>query len=666
MSAAPASDPAASSDPAAASDPTATSGPAAASHPAADGTWNPLAGVANPLPLGAIRPRGWLERQLRLQADGLTGRLPEVWPDVGPDSGWLGGDGESWERGPYYLDGLVPLAHVIGDEQLIAQAQPWIDWMLGSQREDGFFGPGVDEDWWPRMVAAKVLIQHAEATGDPRVVPFLLRWHRFQLEHLGERPLAQWAKARGAEDVLTIAWTRAHLPAGQEAEGAWLEELARLVLSQTFDWDTHLIEHVITGQAQVSAHSAHGVNVAMGLKTGAAAQLVDGDPGHRARTEEALAHLQRWHGQAHGWFSGDEWLGGREATAGVETCLVVEMMWTEEVLSRVFGDAVQGDRLESLAFNLLPASCDPRMLAHQYHQQGTQIEVSVAHRDWSFSSDDANMFGLEPHFGCCTANLHQGWPKFAANLWARDPDGGLRAVAYAPCTIDVDADGTPLHLEVVTDYPFRESVRIQVSGGAGAAVPLRLRIPTWCPEPDLVVDGEEIPVSPSVDGHVELRRDWSGESTIELTLPMRARVERRERQAAAVHVGPLVMVATPGETWIEVPGAPGLGEWEVRPRGNWSWALADVEQAASWRIGHGEIPAEPFAAGEALTLEARGSRLSQWVADGASASPPPASPVLEHGPVHGLRLVPYGTARLRVMEFPVIGAWLSDGNEDEF
>jgi hypothetical protein len=643
------------------------SGTTEGGEPRARRPWSPLADVANPLPLGEIRPRGWLERQLRLQAEGLTGRLPEVWSDVGPDSGWLGGDGESWERGPYYLDGLVPLAHVLGDETLIARASPWIEWMLASQREDGSFGPTADDDWWPRMVAAKVLVQHAEATGDPRVAPFLLAWHGFQFEHLPQRPLARWARARGAEDVLTIAWT--HRQTGE----AWLEDLARLVLAQTFDWDTHLIEHVITGQAQVSAHSSHGVNVAMGLKTGAAAQLVDGDPGHRARTEQALANLLRWHGQAHGWFSGDEWLGGREATAGVETCLVVESMHTIEVLSRVYGDAVQGDRLESLAFNLLAGSCDPRMRAHQYHQQGTQIEVSVAHRDWSFSSDDANMFGLEPHFGCCTANLHQGWPKLAANLWVRDPDGGLRAVAYAPCSISTEADGRPLDLEVITDYPFRESVRILVRGGGAAdapggagEVPLRLRIPTWCHDARLAVDGEQIPLDPSADGHVELRRDWSGETALELTLPLRARVERRERQAAAVHVGPLVMVAGPGENWVEIPDAPGLGEWEIHPRGTWSWALADVEQARDWPVGHGEVPEAPFSAGDAITLEARGSRLAQWRADGASASPPPASPVLEHGPVHGLRLVPYGTARLRVMEFPVVGAWLSDGNEDEF
>src|SRR6476619_4464528 len=49
------------------------------------------------LPLGAIRPTGWLRRQLEVQAQGLSGHLDETWPDVGPESGWLGGKGESWE-----------------------------------------------------------------------------------------------------------------------------------------------------------------------------------------------------------------------------------------------------------------------------------------------------------------------------------------------------------------------------------------------------------------------------------------------------------------------------------------------------------------------------------------------------------------------------------------
>src|SRR5436309_1454718 len=85
------------------------------------------------LPLTAIRPTGWLRQQLEVQAHGLGGHLDEVWSDVGPNSGWLGGSGENWERGPYFLDGLVPLAYLLDDAPLKAKAQKWMDWTLGSQ-----------------------------------------------------------------------------------------------------------------------------------------------------------------------------------------------------------------------------------------------------------------------------------------------------------------------------------------------------------------------------------------------------------------------------------------------------------------------------------------------------------------------------------------------------
>jgi len=91
----------------------------------------PLAPNAfNLLPLGSVRPTGWLRRQLEVQATGLGGHLDETWADVGSNSGWLGGTGESWERGPYFLDGLVPLAYLLDDDRLKAKAQRYIDWTL--------------------------------------------------------------------------------------------------------------------------------------------------------------------------------------------------------------------------------------------------------------------------------------------------------------------------------------------------------------------------------------------------------------------------------------------------------------------------------------------------------------------------------------------------------
>jgi hypothetical protein len=90
------------------------------------------------LPLGSILPEGWLLQQLQLMKDGLTGHLDELYPTVlGSRNGWLGGDGDGWERGPYWLDGLVPLAWILDDANLKAKAMPWIEWTLNSQTAEG-------------------------------------------------------------------------------------------------------------------------------------------------------------------------------------------------------------------------------------------------------------------------------------------------------------------------------------------------------------------------------------------------------------------------------------------------------------------------------------------------------------------------------------------------
>ena len=148
-------------------------------------TLEPL--VFQPLPLGAIKPEGWLLDQLKLQASGLSGHLDEFWPDV-MGSGWIGGKYEGWERAPYWLDGMVPLAYLTGDEKLKKKANRWIDYILNHQLKDGWLGPETSpppfgshgesptpRDPWPQFIILKVLAQYEEATGDPRVIPAMER-----------------------------------------------------------------------------------------------------------------------------------------------------------------------------------------------------------------------------------------------------------------------------------------------------------------------------------------------------------------------------------------------------------------------------------------------------------------------------------------------------------
>ncbi len=607
------------------------------------------------LPLGAVKPTGWLAEQLALQAQGLTGALEEIWADVGPDSAWLGGTGEDWERGPYYLDGLLPLAHLTGDPRLLVKASAWMESILGSSGPDGQFGPRSNDDWWPRMVALKCLIQHHDATGDERVLDVMSRYFRYHLAHAAERPLRDWGRVRGADELLCIEWLY------HRTGEAHLLELWDVLAAQTADWGGWL-QQPATGVTRVWDHMTHVVNVAMGFKTPAFRSL-RGDPAEELRlTDEGWDNILREHGQVHGMFSGDEWLAGTDAARGVELCAVVEAMFTFEHVARIFGTARHADIVERLAYNLLPATMDATVTAHQYHQQANQVLCTVAQRDWSQAGDDCTIFGLEPNFGCCTANLHQGWPKLVRSMWMATPDGGLAAVVWGPCSVEHTVAGERVRLDVTTDYPFDETITIRVAAAGAVELPLRLRIPGWCDAPELTVNGE--PVGHIVsDGWLKLSRTWEHDDLLELRLPMQVQAIPRPSGGLGLSLGPLLLAYAPGEIWERLPDSVGFGDWEVRPRRGWNVALivdpARVAEATRVeRLGVGSPPfglkvgSPPFGlAGMAVRVWAPGRRVPDWrMVDGSA--PLPTGPVPSWDFDHPFPLVPYGNTRIRIAEFP--------------
>lgn len=618
----------------------------------------PSAPAFHAISLGRIKPAGWLRDQLRLQGDGLSGHLDELWPDVGPNNAWLGGMGDDWERGPYYLDGLVPLAWTLGDKMLKAKAQKWIDAILDSQREDGDFGPTSNTDWWPRMVALKALIQYAEASHDARVIPFLTRYFSFQLRTLPKRPLNDWAQARGAENILSVLWL--HARSGE----AWLPKLAKLLLKQTLDWETYLTRKLIKKPATTFSHYTHVVNVAMALKTFAVQFLIDGKRKHLAAARKALARLDRYHGNAIGMFNGDEWLAGDSPSAGFELCAVVEFMFSLEQLVRVFGEREFSDRLEQIAFNALPAHFDARMTAHQYHQQVNQVLCNVAPRAWTMAFDDANTFGLAPHFGCCTANFHQGWPKFAGALWMQSADGGLVATAYAPNQLNTTLDDVAVSIKEQTEYPFKDMVKFEIRAASPLRFPLWLRVPGWCEAPEITCNGETLDVTPDEAGYMRLERIWKAKDVVTLRLPLKLRAIERPNRALALAAGALNLVFWPGEIWERIAGSPGLGDWEVRPRNSWSFALAvDPKKLDRYTIETSALTLPPFwlhnplengvVPHASLRVRVPLRLFTDWGMEANSAARPPASPVRSRRPIHMLHLVPYGCTRIRVAELPV-------------
>jgi len=616
------------------------------------------------LPLGSIRPTGWLLAQLQTQASGLGGHLDEVWPDVGPKSGWLGGSGESWERGPYFVDGLVPLAYQLGDERLKAKAQKFIEWTIMHQAPSGMIGPASNEDWWPRMVMLKALIQYQEATSDPRVIPLLERYFGYQLRTLKSRPLKDWGKFRWQDNALAVIWLY------NRNGDAQLLDLLRLLHAQGFDWQANFADFKYTSAVTATsikldtggglgdlALATHGVNNGQALKAAPIWSIVSRNPEDRKGFQQMLDALDRYHGLPNGMFSCDEHLAGRSPAQGSELCTVVETMFSLEQSLAILGNPSIGDRLEVLAFNALPGTFTDDMWAHQYDQESNQVEVSLHRKPWTTDGPESNIYGLAPHFGCCTANFHQGWPKFTSSLWMASPDDGLAAVAYAPCELHTTVRGEPVKLSVETEYPFREKIRIIIQEAGERELPIRLRIPGWAKAGvTLHVNGVPQPV-PAAATFAILRRTWKRGDQIELMLPITARVLPGHNGSLSVRAGALVFSLPIDQDWLKLRDRGPASDWQVFPASSWNYAIAatpaNLPSNGGLKLSQAAMGSPPFTRkAPGLTIDVTASKVPAWRAVDGVAEPMPPSPVLKTEPEETIVLIPYAAAKLRITAFP--------------
>jgi hypothetical protein len=340
---------------------------------------------------------------------------------------------------------------------------------------------------------------------------------------------------------------------------------------------------------------------------------------------------------------------------------VVETLYSLEHLVSLTGAPAFADRLERIAFNALPATFAPDMWSHQYDQQVNQVQCTInPDQMWSTNGPESNLYGLEPNYGCCTSNMHQGWPKFAAHLWMRAGDG-IAAVAYAPSSARFETNGARVRVAVDTDYPFRNTLKLTVETDRPVRFPLVLRVPAWSEGATVRVANGQAESLKRGTFHT-VQREWKGTVEIDLRFPMKVKTSTRYNGAVAIERGPLVYSLKLGEQWTRVNGDKPHrelphGDFEVRPTTPWNYGLlvdeANPEASITFEDrAVGERPFSPEGAG--VVARVKGRRLSSWrLAHGWAAEVEPG--LLEsNDPLEELTLIPYGCTNIRVTEFPRI------------
>lgn len=618
------------------------------------------------LPPGAIKPDGWLLGQLKLQLNGLNGRLSEISDYLVYDQcGWVDPTKSAWEELPYWLRGFAALSFATGDPTALTLARRWIDGILNSQQSDGWFGPndlrksldGV-ADLWPAMPLLHAFRSFYEFTNDDRVIPFLLKYFQF----INQQPITVfargWAFVRWADNVDTIIWLY-----NRTTDTDWLLDLIHKIHTNSADWMSGL-------------PTWHNVNITQGFREPALYSLVANppDPLYLQATYDDYQIVMNQYGQfPGGGFAGDENCrqGYGDPRQGIETCGIVEFMHSFEILTRITGDGLWADRCETLAYNSLPAAFDPFVArGTHYITCANCIQLDDQTKTQQQFQNNFPMLAYKPgihQYRCCTHNHGMGWPYYTNEAWLATYDGGLCASLYVSNQVTAlvgPNNGTQVTITEETDYPFDGDVKFHFQLPTSTQFKLYLRVPAWSKTAPVVsLNGQILfnETTPQNGSFIIIDRLWVNDDVLTFTLNLALRIQTwtSNRNSVSLSYGPLTFSLGFSEQYDRIGGTDDWPEFQIISKSNWNYGLL-MSSANQWVIKRNKNKKDrnenPFNKDNVpINIEVRGRRIPEWQADSQNVvGLLPQSPVKSQEADEILTLIPMGAARLRITAFPTI------------
>ena len=620
------------------------------------------------LPVGSIKPEGWLRQYLEQQREGLTGHLGEIsaWLEKNNNAWLVNGGDHGWEEVPYWLKGYGNLAYILGDEKMIAETKTWIEGAFASRQKDGYFGPMIEHngkrELWAHMIMLWCLQSYYEYSNDQRVIELMTDYFHWQLTVPDDKFLEDyWENSRGGDNMVSVIWL--YNRTGDKELLKLIEKIHR----NTANW---------TNPATLP--NWHNVNIAQCFREPATYYMLTGDSTQLQASYNVQELIRRAFGQVPGgMFGADEnaRIGYIDPRQGVETCGIVEQMASDEIMLCLTGDPMWADHCEDVAFNTFPAAVTPDFRALRYITSPNHV-VSDSKNHHPGIDNSGPFLSMNPFSSrCCQHNHAQGWPYYAEHLVLATTDGGVATALYAACQATVKVgNGKEIRLHEQTNYPFEEAVSFTVESGEDVNFPFYLRIPAWADGATIKVNGKNVSVKAEAGKYVRLERIWKNGDKISLNFPMELsmRTWQANRNSVSVNYGPLTLslkikeryerkdsraTAIGDSKWQKGADASAWPTYEIYPDSPWNYALVLDKKSPlkDLKVVRKTISADKFPftlENVPLEVKAVGRRIPSWKIDEydlCGVLPPENA---YKGEEEEITLVPMGAARLRISAFP--------------
>ena len=261
------------------------------------------------------------------------------------------------------------------------------------------------------------------------------------------------------------------------------------------------------------------------------------------------------------------------------------------------------------------------------------------------------------------------------------PDNGVAAILYSASRVTAKVgNGETVTLKEDTHYPFDENISITVATQKSTRFPLYVRIPAWCSNAVIKVNGVAVNNVQQAASYARIENTWKNGDKVEITLPMKVQLQtwQQNKNSVSVNYGPLTFsllikerlkkqdsrsAAVADAKWQPNADASKWPSYEIFPASNWNYGLdeKDVNNSnlqAAFVVTHKAWPKNdfPFTIDDVpLSIQTTGKQIPAWGIDKYGLCDVlPQSPVATTTSDEQITLVPMGAARLRISAFPVV------------